>query len=814
MHANISSSFGSAVTSVRGYTLSIILTTLLSWPVAILIAMIPHTAARILLPFVVFFMSFIIMSCPQLTSPNMMILVMYIAIATNVRENISQWETWGWAITYIIGLAIALLVNLFPFFRSSLFLLRKQISRLEKDFTVLLIQCRTYADITASAPGISRVSSATIDMMSDRIIKSVKEIRENVDPAIVELSWQCEAYSAKSLKEWVTQLENLLAPVKVLQNSLTQHVLGEDLGLSSHVLSRVKMIIKEEIMSSRNRLIDAMIAAIAVCDACADHSLHRRVLPGIEEELQIVLEECNDNLNIAISRSAKLLDEDSSSNVSILAHLIRRTTALNAIFEFAESLLYYLKHHRWDQLCCVEKNQNTRQSRTSLSLSSFKAFVQLQWFWYDHDRLRLALKTSVGMAIASLFVSIDYLWIVSEPFGIWPGLTIASVNLGKTGSSFHKAQDRLFGTMLAGAYALLVTDLFPGNKDAVKIPAIALFTYVIIYTRNAKHAYKFTYAATSIGSMLYGSVKNDFNIAGYIPKRIELIFVGTVIFGFVELMMFPGSSRNIVEHVGYELFFSVRDFMHQTTKCVQHMELFIENSNRNDEPVDCFKGDDLFQLNDLVKLQKKLRAQCSKIKVELESGINEPNMGLSLKMNAPAFRDLVKAFDDCETQTFLLLKALQKLAKGIEEGEHPMRQIKWAPELRIFTDDTLSKLNYSCDWLESAFPDARLRPQQGNAVKAVVAAASFRDLDGIRLKAISKCSVMYSKYIHDTGLYSSDPVSLLTIGITLTYILDICRHLQEAGKNLEKISYEFPASSKQLLSKDRIKLSGTDNSAV
>lgn len=117
-------------------------------------------------------------------------------------------------------------------------------------------------------------------------------------------------------------------------------------------------------------------------------------------------------------------------------------------------------------------------------------FVSTKWLWHKPDSLRLALKTSVGMAVASLFVSVTYLFNISQPFEHWPGLTIASVNLGSTASSFHKASDRLYGTLLAASYCLLVADLFPGNKDYVKIPAIAIFTYVVLYLKDAEHEYK------------------------------------------------------------------------------------------------------------------------------------------------------------------------------------------------------------------------------------------------------------------------------------------------------------------------------------
>ena len=800
MHSNISNSFGSSLMSVKGYAMSIILTTAISWPIGILIDMMPQMEACVALPFLVFVASFIIMSCPQLTSPNLMILVMYLVVATNVREDISQLEPWGWVITYQIGLVVAVIVNIFPSLKLSLAMTHDHMSRLEKDLSMLLMQCKAYADNTATVPGISRAASATIEMLSDRIIKTTKGLKSNLGSAKIELAWQCKSYAADDLEEWVSQAENLLSPIKSLRNALTQRVLGEDLGLKSPALSQVKLIIKEEIGKSRDRMVDAMIAAVAVCHAWADPHSHRHVLPDVEDELRASVESCRRSFNRAIRKSAKLLGNDSRANVPIFAHLTRRMTAFNAMFDFAESLLLYLEHHRWEkeELLVVQSKRSWSSSFYGTIFSILDS-IQKEWLWHKPEKFRVALKTSVGMAIASLFVSIDYLWNISAPFGVWPGLTIASVNLGNTGSSFHKAQDRLFGTLLAAAYALLVSDLFPGNKDIVKIPAIALFTFVLIYLRNAEHAYKFTYAATSIGSMLYGSVKNNFNIAGYIPKRIELIFVGVVIFSFVELLLFPRSSRKMVENLGFEIFFSVRDFLHQAAVCTHRMELFIRKS-KDIESYDTslFEGNDIFQLQKLDELQRKLKSKCSKLKIELESGIDEPHIGLSIKLNASAFRALVNSLSDCENQTFLLLKAFKSLAIWIQDERHPIRNIQWTSDYIDFIQQTLLQLDSSCEWLKSAFPDSRLRPQRGNAVRAVAAAASFRSLDDVRLEIISKCSVMYSQYIHKAGLSSSDPVAVMTIGITTTYILELCRHLQKAGSNVESITYEFPASSPAL----------------
>ena len=68
MHSNIKDSLGASITSVKGFATSILLTTIISLPVDIFMAFLETWEASIPLPFAVFFMSFFIMSCPQLTS--------------------------------------------------------------------------------------------------------------------------------------------------------------------------------------------------------------------------------------------------------------------------------------------------------------------------------------------------------------------------------------------------------------------------------------------------------------------------------------------------------------------------------------------------------------------------------------------------------------------------------------------------------------------------------------------------------------------------------------------------------------------------
>lgn len=216
-----------------------------------------------------------------------------------------------------------------------------------------------------------------------------------------------------------------------------------------------------------------------------------QVLPDVKDEVKDAIDDCREAFNHAVKVIDGVMEENPETNVAIFAHLTRRMSAFDALFKLGESMYAYLNNHDWE---AQEIKGSLDKSGNYVSvcdrLGCLRDFLSTQWLWYKSDSLRLALKTSVGMALASLFVSIPYLWKISAPFSHWPGLTIASVNLASTASSFHKASDRLFGTLLAASYCLLVSDLFPGNKDFVKIPAIAVFTYVVLYLKNAEHAYK------------------------------------------------------------------------------------------------------------------------------------------------------------------------------------------------------------------------------------------------------------------------------------------------------------------------------------
>jgi hypothetical protein len=127
---------------------------------------------------------------------------------------------------------------------------------------------------------------------------------------------------------------------------------------------------------------------------------------------------------------------------------------------------------------------------------------------------------------------------------------------------------------------MLCSDLFPGNKDYIKIPDITIFTFLVMYLQNVDHAYKYTYSATSIGSILYGSTKIDKDVVSYIPKCIELTLLGSALFSIVELLIFPRSSRKMVEGLSFQYFLTMRNFLKQAAKSSKRMEEYIVASRK------------------------------------------------------------------------------------------------------------------------------------------------------------------------------------------------------------------------------------------
>lgn len=251
-----------------------------------------------------------------------MILVMYLIIASPVREIDYWWKPLGWVASYWIGLVFAVLVNLFPTPRLALYSTHTLLNRLENDMVMLLEEGKQFASNTANRPEIARSAAACIEMLHRRINVTVKALKTKLRPTGIELGLRCRGEDALAdLNEWITQAEKLLGHIKSLRSALVVHVLGEEIAMNSLVLVQVKAIIEEHISPARDRLVDAMIASLAVCTAWADPSNHRTVFPDIKDELEDAINECRDSFIGAMAAIDKVMEQNPETNVAIFAHM-------------------------------------------------------------------------------------------------------------------------------------------------------------------------------------------------------------------------------------------------------------------------------------------------------------------------------------------------------------------------------------------------------------------------------------------------------------------------------------------------------------
>ncbi|KAL3942484.1 MAG: hypothetical protein SGBAC_003335 [Bacillariaceae sp.] len=804
-HVNIATSLGAALPKVFQFAKSIVMVTLVSWPVAYGISFLEEEwIAAIAFPIAVLFLSLFIMASPQITSNSLMLVVMYIIVASPFNVWI-WWKPMAWIGTYFICLATAVLVNILPYPNLALNKTYRQLDRFEKDITMLLLSTKEYSNNNGTNVKRARQAISTVEFMSTRITATIASLQAELPATKVELRllrWSTGVQAGKDLEAWIQQAESLLQPLQQIRSALMQKVLGEDSNHSSPVLAQAKVDLNDEISSARDRLTDAMIASIAVSHAWAHPSEHRTILPNVKVELRQALLECEQSFHVAICKAAHKMEGTSQrEQTPLFAHLTRRMSSFHALFALAESLLRYLENHEGqeDDKRVEELLKRKCCNPARKTFSSFETFCLQPWKWHNQDDRRLALKTALGMVLASFFVSIPYLRDLTAAYGTLPAITIASVNLSKTGSSFHKAADRLMATMIAGAFSLIVADFFHSD-EVFKIGALVIFTIIMIYLRSAEHAYMYTYSAISVGMMLFASVNTGDEIEGYVPQRIEMIFIGVIIFCVTELLMFPRSSRKIVQTNSFDFCMSMRSFLRQAAVCSEKLETYVSDSKEDSQQgtnkaLGMLKeSKDPFQLDDLFEIHSELKSQSDKLQNEIDSAIGEPSLGIGQPLQAGSFRRLVNQQRNSERQAALLCNTLRKLAQSYLKGGQTISESfsKWPHVHRKTLQEASQMMDSVGCWLESVFADGRIRAQEGNSVKAVNAASTFRSLEDVRLIIVSDWSKSFEDFVQQNGFEESDPEAIMTLGITVTIILEICRHMQEAGKSIEEIAYHFP----------------------
>lgn len=752
---------------------------------------------------------------------------MYVMIAAPPRLESTWWEPLSYLGSYLIGLGMAVFMQFVcipPTFRpnTATTQVHSLMERLSKDFFLLFVQLRYYTQSTGNAPKLARAAGAAIEVLVSRMSETILNLKSLLPAVTEEFAWRRKEESVRRLKKWIEFLESIVVDMKMLRCALNSRFLGEEENGTSATITtlHIRRIIATELGEDYYQFMDALIHLTVACNrqadpATFDASVQANGLDNtrVSELLTKTKADFGRAMNQVIKDVRDSQRKDEKINIPlipILAHLARRSTSFHSLFHIGSSLIDYC-----DNCSALETSKDYDRKGLFGKRCEWIGFGYLgklveffwntTWPWRDPQKRRLALKTAVGMMFASLWISVPQLWEKSQPFGLWPGLTVASVNLATTGSSFHKAIDRLVGTLFAAAYALLLVDFFAGDVDSAKIPAITVFTFAAIFLKKDEHAYQYSYAATSIGSMMYGSVKNSFNVQGYIPMRIQLIFVGIIIFALIELFLFPRSSRVIVEtqiieyfDLTKEFFCKARHFAAIVRQAASHPQRQddVESKQSNDLGVTEYAKSQVVNdsLQELVRAEVALRTTSVALKIELRSALLEPYFGFAQKLHPESVNGIVSEMCESETQALLLVKALKMVSDYSTSSNHSsgaILQREWPHVYVTMLDMAGRQMDVISQDLAVAYPDGRFRPKDGNTSRAIAAAASFRDLRDVRLHIIASWSELFQEYVGNVSF--NDPNELIVMGITTSFLLEFCRHMQLAGRKMEWSTGHFPS---------------------
>jgi hypothetical protein len=94
-----------------------------------------------------------------------------------------------------------------------------------------------------------------------------------------------------------------------------------------------------------------------------------------------------------------------------------------------------------------------------------------------------------------------------------------------------------------------------------------------------------------------------------------------------------------------------------------------------------------------------------------------------------------------------------------------------------FLDKANHQMDECCGNLTDTYPDGRLRPQDGITLKAITAAASFRDFYDVRLDIVRSWSEFYQQinyqqvFQDDYGPHCPEPNETIVIGTSTSFIL-------------------------------------------
>eukprot|EP00550_Attheya_septentrionalis_P011005 CAMPEP_0198305968 /NCGR_PEP_ID=MMETSP1449-20131203/58178_1 /TAXON_ID=420275 /ORGANISM="Attheya septentrionalis, Strain CCMP2084" /LENGTH=958 /DNA_ID=CAMNT_0044008513 /DNA_START=147 /DNA_END=3020 /DNA_ORIENTATION=+ len=824
-------SVGASIPFAARLIRDMVLTMGVSFVVNIILHSMGTRAFSILLPPVAGAFTFFIMSCPYLACKNYMVIIMWIVIQLGLHDedltnsHMDQAKlVLGLFGTCLAGIMTAIIFMTIPMPRPALASnnVNQLLAQSDRDMQILLYSTKVVWLNAGTSSNTVRRAHGILELAVERLKCCSRKLKANANAVEVERNIarffamkKGNDYRKGSLIQWSNFICDQQIHVDTIHIAVTQRLLEGGHTAYNEQLREAKISLASNMKETLDSLVDIAIESIQVCTAVAESKDNGKPTKfdqedSLHERIEEILVKTRHAWGLALPKAESIMLNSDLANVPSLAFFVRRMHVFYGIYKFCDGLKLYMKNA--DQV-------TERKSTWYL----FKSYVTQPWPPLVGKHYRLPFKASVGMIIASLWAVVPFLYNRSSPFEIWPALTVASVNLATAGASYNKCIDRLWAILLASAFALLV-QFFTGEhlflEDYVKLPIVVSFTFVAIYLRNPSRPYPATYAAFCIGAILYGSIKNDFDVEGYVTDRIVLTFVGVIIFVLVEFLLFPRSSRKSVQVKAKTFLTQTHTYMIQALTTLNSMEHLANHADtkstwmeqtQTPAPADVKTVTDDFLCNVDILQSFQLDAQVSMTKAnnELQSAVNEPCLGLSHPINQSLWISLMGEEMQCNKQMQALTEAIKSLSEFYLNRSDPLPLMRWGwPALyKDIVEQVVDQLSVCCSRLDGAFPDGQIQPQNQNLIKANQATAAFRDFEDVRLNILAIWSKRYRSFLqshhqqdgvtsYQTDKNQTDSLRvMIRLGLIVSIVIELCRNLENTGRSLEAITREFPTSA-------------------
>lgn len=780
----------------------------------------------IMLPIVITLGTLVLMLCPWpfLTKKNLMLVVFYIMVASplatksldlSLSEHLEEQPKWFLASfigTITVGLCVSVSVHFFllltPRSTTATRLSLRTMDQLSHSTYHLLASISLYANsLGKDLHGVMR-ARALIEIYITQRKQALGTLSSHIDGIHAEspiTKFLRFVSNDSQIFCHVNRVEEFLQCAKRQQHhadmirfASSGPFLGEEYTHMNEMIMNLKTMVSEHLGVVVEQIaIESQQAERAYFFTSTSHcnELVYGLKSSMGEYILAIKKTYHDSDKMT---SADEFEIDSSAKSLIGAKLRVRVVQIgvyNFVFELVDVMTK----------ASDEEVKTNKSKKNGFALSSA---LKMPWLHKNPVKLRMALKTSLGMFLASLWVSIPYLREeIAYPNSMWPGITVAVISLEQTGSTVIKCYDRVWGTMIAGACALLVTTLLP-HTMFMGITSYAILAFVSILLKNPERAYANECAVTSLASILFGSFYNDSTVDQYVTQRIMLIFIGVGTFLIVELAIFPRSSRSIVEACALKWFEDLLGVMVDATKAFKSISSFrcddcdVPECPADELPFVLHRGHKEISpfTSNLVDKVSGLKETIAVANKELQPAISEPSLGLHVKLHGIGYEKLLREQQRCTSQLEVLIICMNALIGYYSHlsEDASVRELH-RPELIAEIINRLVEQLQSCiHGMNLAFPRGLCEPGSCSVSSSIALLSRFRSYEAIRVSILTKTVAnnhaeyfktrMSSDMGHTTGFRT-------TAALAVSSVLTIAQCLQFCGLHLEEIVRYFPLES-------------------